>query len=139
MTSDMELKQTEERSNEVDRMWKDLETQMAEFDRDKEAFAREFGVEFEQYIDYFSKQAKDAAAIADEKTLADMEQQRQALQDEFEQEIAQAKTRNDAEKQLNKGSGAKRARRMRNMVGICRHWPIRRSIGHLIPNLMARC
>ena len=116
MTSDMELKQTGERSNEVDRMWKDLETQMAEFDRDKEAFAREFGVEFEQYIDYFSKQAKDAAANADEKTLADMEQQRQALQDEFEQEIAQAKTRNDAEKQLNKGSGAKRARRMRNMV-----------------------
>mgnify|MGYP000751860807 CR=1 FL=1 len=116
MVSDMELKQTAERSEEVDSMWQDLESRMAEFDRDKEAFAREFGVEFEQYIEYFSNQAKQAAENADDKTLADMAQQRQKMQEEFDLEIAQAQARTAAEKQLSKGSGARRSRRLRNMV-----------------------
>ena len=107
---------TEARSLEVDAMWKELETTLADFERDKEAFAREFGVEFEQYVAYFSKQAQDAAATADSDALADLERQRQEMQDEFNAELAQAQARHDAEKRLKKGSGTKRARRVRNMV-----------------------
>ena len=109
-----EIDPTEARSREVDEMWKRLEEQMAQFDRDKDEFAREFVVEFEQYIMYFSKQAQEAEASADSDAMANLEQQRQKMAEEFETELAQARARHVAEKQLNMSPGKRR--RVRNMV-----------------------
>lgn len=104
------------RSGEVDDIWRETEELLAQFERDKEAFARETGVQYEQYVEYFTKQAEHAAANADQKTLADMQQHRKALAEEFELEISQSQARHEAQKQLNRSTGGIKARRLRNRV-----------------------
>ena len=116
MPTDAEVDPTTARSNQVDAMWRELEEKLERYEQDKADFAREFGFEFEQYIAYYSKQAKEAAATADDKTKVDLEHQRQKLQAEFEAELAQAKARHESQKAVDTKPGPDRLRRIRNRV-----------------------
>jgi hypothetical protein len=116
MASEAELKQTQSRSEEVDALWKELEEKLDQCKRDQEEFAREFGYEFEKYVAYFRQQAEVAADSGDEKTLADLANQRRQLEEEFETELDQAKAHHAAQKQPGSGSAPSKSRRIRNMV-----------------------
>lgn len=116
MPSDAEIEKTLERGQRVDAMWKELEDKLQEFARDKEEFAREFGFEYEKFLEYMSNRAKEARSVAGADTLVEIEKQSAAIQQQFDEELAQAQARHEAEKQLEKTSGTKRARRMRDMI-----------------------
>lgn len=111
-----EVDATVARSEELDKKWKELEDRMGEFEQEREAFEREFGFSFEQYVEYCSTQTKQAESTMDSAGLAKLQEQREQIMNEFETEVAQAKASHDAQKQLGKSSGSARARRMRNRV-----------------------
>ena len=116
MASDAELDKTLERSERVENMWKAIEEKLQDFDREKEEFAREFGFEYEKFLEFMSNRAKEARGVAGAETLAEMEKQSADIKQQFEEEVAQAQARHEAEKQLEKTSGAKRSRRIRDMI-----------------------
>ena len=66
-------------------------------------------------VEYMSAQAKQARSVADAETLAKLEQKSTDMKRVFDEELAQAKARHEAEQQLAKSSG-KRPRRMRDMI-----------------------
>ena len=115
MASDAELDKTVKRSEQVDSMWKLIEEKLQQYERDKEDFAREFGFTYEKYLAYMAKQAKEAREAAGDETLAELERRSSEIKEEFDDELAQAKARHEAEQQLQKNSG-KRPRRMRDMI-----------------------
>ena len=116
MPSDTEIQKTLERVKRVEATWNELETKMQEYERDKEAFAREFGVEYEKFLQFMSNQAEQVRSTADADTLAELERQTEEIQQHFEEEVSQAEARHAAEQQLSKGTSSKRARRMRDMI-----------------------
>ena len=115
MPSDGEIEKTRQRSQTVDNMWKEVVQKLEQYERDKAEFAREFGVEYEQFVEYMSGQAKQARSAADAEMLAQLEQKSADFKREFDEELAQARARHEAEQQLAKTSG-KRSRRMRDMI-----------------------
>lgn len=111
-----DIDRTLERSNKLDSMWQEIEQKLAEYEADKAEFAREHGVEFADYLSYFSGQAKAASQNSDEATRQDLERERQRVQEELESEFAQAESRHAAEKQLNRNAGGIKTRRLRNRI-----------------------
>ena len=116
MPSEDEINKTIERAKKVDSMWSEIEEKLQEFDRDKEEFEREFGFTYDKFVTFMTNQAQQARASADPEMLAKLEQQTADIRQELEDEVSQAQARHAAEQQLAKGSGAKRARRMRDMI-----------------------
>ena len=115
MASDAEIDKTLKRGENIDSMWKQIEEKLQQYERDKEEFAREFGFTYEKYLEYMSNQASQARETAGSETLAELEQRTASFKQEFEDDLAQAKARHEAEQQLEKTSG-KRPRRMRDMI-----------------------
>ena len=115
MASDADIEKTLKRGAQVDAMWKQIEETLQQSERDKEEFAREFGFTYEKYLDFMAKQAGDARESAGAETLAELEKRSADIKQEFEDELAQARARHEAEQQLEKSSG-KRPRRMRDMI-----------------------
>lgn len=116
MPSDAELDKTVDRSERVEKMWKDVEQKLQDFEREKDEFAREFGFQYEEFIEYMSNQANQARGAADQETLAELEKRTTEIKRQLEEELAQEQARHAAEQQLEKTSGPKRARRMRDMI-----------------------
>lgn len=114
MSDQPETNQTPERAKRVENLWTDIEKKMADFNREKEEFAKEFGVEFEQFVAYMSKNAKQARETADADMLADLDRKSSEIKRQFDEELAAAKEA--AGYETGKPSGAKKARRMRNMI-----------------------
>ncbi len=116
MASDAEIDQTLERGQRVEDMWKEIEQKLEQYEQDKSEFAREFGVDYEQYLEYMTKKAAEARGSASQKTLDEIEKQSAEIQKQFDEELAQAEARLTLDHQLSKTSKSKRPRGMRDMI-----------------------
>ncbi|MBI1247936.1 hypothetical protein GC197_08870 [bacterium] len=114
MSAKQESDKTTQRAQRIETLWSDIENKLEAFERDKEEFAKEFGVEFEQFVAYMSKNAKQARESADADMLADLDRKSTEIKRQFDEELAAAKEA--AGYETGKQSGAKRARRMRDMI-----------------------
>ena len=99
------------RQEKLDETWKDIESRLDSFEAEKQAFEREFGFSFQQYLDYCISETKTAEAAMSPKELEDLQYKRDQIAREFDAELALAASQAKAT-----GKKSSRSRRMRNRV-----------------------
>lgn len=116
MPSEAEIEQSIARSQALDKLWEETEGQLAEYEREKQAFLGENGMEFEEFLQRCAEHAAEAQQTMDDDTKAELSRQREQLEEEFERDVARAKSQRDTERTRKSSGGQRRTRRLRNMV-----------------------